>query len=146
MSLKKIFSGCLVLLLVIAVSGCGSNVNGGIGKATELDLKEVKTFMDEKKIGFLYVKSAFDSEKESDRMKLSKINVLPMLKRLIFMCLMQKNCLLQNFTNRMPQKVLFSNIQEPSPFIKRVESKRNWILRIFQKMMFLAKLKNLFKI
>lgn len=30
MNLKKVFSGCLVLLLVIAVSACGSDgVNGG---------------------------------------------------------------------------------------------------------------------
>ncbi|CEG24543.1 hypothetical protein [Peribacillus simplex] len=76
MDLKKVFSGCLVLLLVFVVSACESDgVNGGIGKATELDLKEVKAFMDDKKTGFLYVKSAFDSEsdKESDRMKLSEI-------------------------------------------------------------------------
>ncbi|MFC9598111.1 hypothetical protein ACFTQL_09380 [Peribacillus butanolivorans] len=76
MNLKKVFNGCLVLLLVLVVSACGSNgVYGGIGKATELDLKEVKAFMDDKKTGFLYVKSAFDSDsdKESDRMQLSEI-------------------------------------------------------------------------
>ncbi|MFE0506905.1 hypothetical protein ACWF7H_09720 [Peribacillus butanolivorans] len=74
MNLKKVFNGCLVLLLILVVSACGSNdVNGGIGKATELDLKEVKAFMDDKKTGFLYVKSAFDSDKESDRMQLSEI-------------------------------------------------------------------------
>ena len=76
MSLKKVFSGCLVLLLVLVISACESDgVKGGIGKATELDLKEVKAFMDDKKTGFLYVKSAFDSDsdKESDRMQLKEI-------------------------------------------------------------------------
>ncbi|MEP9409019.1 hypothetical protein ABKP09_22170 [Peribacillus frigoritolerans] len=76
MNLKKVFSGCLVLLFVLVVSACESDgVNGAIGKATELDLKEVKAFMEDKKTGFLYVKSAFDSDsdKESDRMQLSEI-------------------------------------------------------------------------
>ncbi|WP_249598703.1 hypothetical protein [Peribacillus frigoritolerans] len=76
MNLKKVFSGCFVFLFVLVVSACESDgVNGGIGKATELDLNEVKAFMDDKKTGFLYVKSAFDSDsdKESDRMKISEI-------------------------------------------------------------------------
>ncbi|QOS92063.1 hypothetical protein [Peribacillus sp. JNUCC41] len=76
MSLKKVFSGCLVLLLVLVISACESDgVKGRIGKATELDLKEVKAFMDDKKTGFLYVKSAFDSDsdKESDQLQLSEI-------------------------------------------------------------------------
>ncbi|MGW8426454.1 hypothetical protein ACWGJQ_13280 [Peribacillus simplex] len=74
MNLKKVYSGCLVLLFVLVVSACESDgVNGEIGKANELAFKEVKTFMDDKKTGFLYVKSAFDSDKESDRMKLSEI-------------------------------------------------------------------------
>lgn len=76
MNLKKVFSGCLVVLFVLVVSACESDgVNGGIGKATELDLKEVKAFVEDKKTGFLYVKSAFDSDsdKESDRMQLSEI-------------------------------------------------------------------------
>ncbi|MED3996118.1 hypothetical protein P4647_15885 [Peribacillus frigoritolerans] len=76
MNLKKVSSGCLVFLLVLVVSACESNgVNGGIGKATELNLREVKAFMDDEKTGFLYVKSAFDSDsdKELDRMQLSEI-------------------------------------------------------------------------
>jgi hypothetical protein len=74
MNLKKVYSGCLVFLLVLVVSACESNgVNGGSGKATELNLREVKAFMDDEKTGFLYVKSAFDSDKELDRMQLSEI-------------------------------------------------------------------------
>ncbi|MED4635753.1 hypothetical protein P9443_23080 [Peribacillus frigoritolerans] len=76
MNLKKVSSGYLVFLLVLVVSACESNgVNGGIGKATELNLREVKAFMDDEKTGFLYVKSAFDSDsdKELDRMQLSEI-------------------------------------------------------------------------
>ncbi|ECP9029944.1 hypothetical protein [Peribacillus frigoritolerans] len=74
MNLKKVFSGCLVLLLVWVVSACGSDgVSGGSGKATELNLEEVKAFMDDKKTGFLYVKSALDVDKESDQMHLKII-------------------------------------------------------------------------
>ncbi|MCK1994916.1 hypothetical protein GW626_01530 [Peribacillus muralis] len=85
MNLKKVFSGCFIFLFVLVVSACESDgVNGGIGKATELDLKEVKTFIDDKKTGFLYVKSAFNSDKESDRMKLSKIKCVAEAEKIDF--------------------------------------------------------------
>lgn len=87
MNLKKGFSGCLALLFVLVISACESDgVNGGLGKATELDLKEVKAFMDDKKTGFLYVKSAFDSDsdKESDRMQLSEIELVAEAEKIDF--------------------------------------------------------------
>lgn len=73
MELQKVLSGCLVFILVLIVSACGSDGVNGSGKAAELDFKEVKAFMDDKKTGFLYVKSALDVDKESDQMHLKNI-------------------------------------------------------------------------
>ncbi|MCP1491974.1 hypothetical protein J2Y73_002005 [Peribacillus frigoritolerans] len=151
MNLKKVSSGYLVFLLVLVVSACESNgVNGGIGKATELNLREVKAFMDDEKTGFLYVKSAFDSDsdKELDRMQLSEIERVAEAEKIDFYVFDAKELPTSELYEQDTSKrtLLLCNIQEPSPFIKRVKSKRNWILKIFQKMMFLAKLKNLFKI
>ncbi|TKH08304.1 hypothetical protein FC678_20660, partial [Peribacillus simplex] len=69
MSLKKIFSGCLVLLLVIAVSACGSNGVKGNGRTTELNLEEVKKF----ETGILYVRSPFESRKEKEDFNIKEI-------------------------------------------------------------------------
>lgn len=69
MNLKKVFSGCLALLLILVVSACGANGVNGSGKVTELDEKEVKEF----KTGFLYVKSAMSSAAESDKRNLEAI-------------------------------------------------------------------------
>ncbi|MCP1156210.1 hypothetical protein NKS27_28100 [Peribacillus frigoritolerans] len=73
MNLKKVFSGCLALLLVLVVSACGANGVNGNGKVTELDLEEVKAFTNDKKTGFLYVESWLDSDKEEDQMNLKEI-------------------------------------------------------------------------
>ncbi len=74
MNLKKVFSGCLVLLFVLVVSACGSNGVKGNGKATEIDLKKVKAFMDDKNTGFLYVKSAFEDNQEEEMFQIEEIH------------------------------------------------------------------------
>lgn len=74
MNFKMVFSGCLVLLFVLVVSACGSNGVKGNGKATEIDLKEVKVFMDDKKTGFLYVKSAFEDNQEEEMFQIEEIH------------------------------------------------------------------------
>lgn len=53
--------------------GCENYSVKGSGKTIELDLKEVKAFMDDKNTGFLYVKSAISSATESDRRNLEAI-------------------------------------------------------------------------
>ncbi|WP_203289389.1 hypothetical protein [Metabacillus sp. cB07] len=65
----------LLLFLSITLYGCKSYSLEGSGKVTDLNIEEVKAFMDDKKTGFLYVKSAFDSnsDKESDRNNLKEI-------------------------------------------------------------------------
>ncbi|MCY8232006.1 hypothetical protein [Priestia endophytica] len=86
MNLKKVLTGCLVLLLMLIVSACGSDDVSGSGKATELNLEEVKAFQDDKKTGFLYVKSAFDSDsdKESDQMNLREIQSIAEAEKIDF--------------------------------------------------------------
>ncbi|MDQ0856547.1 hypothetical protein [Bacillus sp. V2I10] len=69
MNLKKVFSGCLVLLFVLVVSACGSDGVKGNGKTTELSLEEAKKF--EK--GFLYVRSPFESRKEEEDFNIKEI-------------------------------------------------------------------------
>lgn len=65
MNLKKVFSGCLVLLLVGVLSACGSEgVSGGTGKIIELDIKETESFQKDEKTGFIYVTSRLEVDKE----------------------------------------------------------------------------------
>ncbi|MEC0301182.1 hypothetical protein [Peribacillus frigoritolerans] len=74
MNLKKVFRGCLVLLLVWVVSACGSDgVSGGSGKVTELTLDEAKEFQPNKETGFVYVRDSLESEEEDDKNQFKEI-------------------------------------------------------------------------
>ncbi|MBT2604681.1 hypothetical protein J7E55_16925 [Bacillus sp. ISL-53] len=71
MNFQKVLIGCLVLFLILNVSACGSDRVKGIGKTTELSLKEAEKF----ETGFLYVRSPFESRKEEDDFNIRKLNV-----------------------------------------------------------------------
>lgn len=63
----------IILFLSVTLYGCENYSVKGSGKATELNMEEIKAFMEEKKTGFLYVKSALEVDKESDQMHLKNI-------------------------------------------------------------------------
>lgn len=69
---KRIIFVFLTIAILIFM-GCERNGLIESSEVRELDLKEVKAFMDEKKTGFLYVKSALESDKESDHVHLKRI-------------------------------------------------------------------------
>ncbi|MGG0845291.1 hypothetical protein [Peribacillus simplex] len=73
MNFQKVLNGCLVLFLVLNVSACGIDRVIGNGEVTELDLKEVKSFISDKKTGFLYVKSAYESRQEKEDFYIKEI-------------------------------------------------------------------------
>ncbi|MGG0284698.1 hypothetical protein ABEY41_06140 [Peribacillus butanolivorans] len=52
MNFQRVLNGCLVLLLELIVSACGFDHVIGNGEVTDLDLKEVKSFIADKKTGF----------------------------------------------------------------------------------------------
>ncbi|AXN41043.1 hypothetical protein [Peribacillus butanolivorans] len=73
MNFRKVFNGCLVLFLVLIVSTCGIDRVMETGEVTELDLKEVKSFIADKKTGFLYVNSAYESREEEEAFYIKEI-------------------------------------------------------------------------
>lgn len=124
MNLKKVFSGCLVLLLVLVISACGSDVfNAGSGKATELDLKEVKAFMDDKKPGFLYVKSALDVDKESDQMHLNKIEDVAKTEKIDFLVFDESELLETEFSEQNISKLTVKQYSKTFAFYQDGEMK-----------------------
>ncbi|MFD6439961.1 hypothetical protein ACFWDG_09140 [Peribacillus sp. NPDC060186] len=52
MNFQKVLNECLVLLLGLNVSACGFDPVIGNGEVTDFDLKEVKSFIADKKTGF----------------------------------------------------------------------------------------------
>lgn len=73
MNFPKVLNGCLVFFLVLNVSACGIDRVIGNGEVTELDLKGVKSFISDKKTGFLYVKSAYESRQEKEDFYIKEI-------------------------------------------------------------------------
>ncbi|MDP9742292.1 UNVERIFIED_ORG: hypothetical protein QFZ59_004122 [Bacillus sp. B2I3] len=71
--MKKTLNVILIALLALALFGCEYEAVKGSGKAIELNEKNLQKFMDDKKMGFLYIKSAFDSHEKSERVQLREI-------------------------------------------------------------------------
>ncbi|WP_404453985.1 hypothetical protein LG329_04680 [Virgibacillus necropolis] len=84
MPLKRLVSSCVCFFLVMLLVACGSdNSLNGEGMIIELKPSEVQDFVTEKG-GFIYVKSALESDNEDDKMIMNEIKRIAEKKEINF--------------------------------------------------------------